>query len=467
MLEVLTGEVPFAMKKESEVFYSVLLQKRPSRPEAGIEDEMWYLVNSCWAWSPNERPSIGIVNDRLQVLNPGYKDHVQGWSPGSSGISSTQAPDGSLTCTCTRCSTPIEYLASNPSLRPGRALQIRCFKCLAIITDPTGPAQSQVGNGFMPEEGTSGAGFANIEEAFSAVFGGERFIPIIGRISPKTMKGVNDVLNGGYVYTELEESAALVPWDTREWEIISPEERAYREETRTRKEEGDQQVEAQESKAQAARVTELVTELARKLSIYTESTSGRPQEDADVINKWRQICDIEADALRLESFGVELLHTVGFIYVSKAKHYLATNQTFMGMGGWLHNIQGKYHVYSEKASTEQSVLDVKQVFDQIAEAEKAGLSPKEKKKLEDQAAEKGLLALFKRAKLDIESVLRETCDRVLSDPSLHPSKLHHQAEAMRILGEAYLGVKKYDRSEEDYVRIETRASRERAANAGR
>jgi hypothetical protein len=33
-------------------------------------------------------------------------------------------------------------------------------------------------------------------------------------------------------------------------------------------------------------------------------------------------------------------------------------------------------------------LELKQVFDQIAEAEKAGLSPEEKKKLEDQAAEK-------------------------------------------------------------------------------
>jgi hypothetical protein len=35
------------------------------------------------------------------------------------------------------------------------------------------------------------------------------------------------------------------------------------------------------------------------------------------------------------------------VYVSKAKHHLATNQTFLGVGGWLHNVQGKYHVFSE------------------------------------------------------------------------------------------------------------------------
>jgi hypothetical protein len=51
--------------------------------------------------------------------------------------------------------------------------------------------------------------------------------------------------------------------------------------------------------------------------------------------------------LKSESYGVELLHAIGFVYQAKSRHYLATNQTFMGVGGWLHNIQGKYHVFSE------------------------------------------------------------------------------------------------------------------------
>jgi len=51
--------------------------------------------------------------------------------------------------------------------------------------------------------------------------------------------------------------------------------------------------------------------------------------------------------LKKESYGVELLHAIGFVYVSKAKHYLASNQTIFGLGGWLHNVQGKYHVFSE------------------------------------------------------------------------------------------------------------------------
>ena len=51
--------------------------------------------------------------------------------------------------------------------------------------------------------------------------------------------------------------------------------------------------------------------------------------------------------LKRESYGIDLLQAIGFVYASKAKQYLATNQTFLGVGGWFHNVQGKYHVFSE------------------------------------------------------------------------------------------------------------------------
>jgi hypothetical protein len=56
---------------------------------------------------------------------------------------------------------------------------------------------------------------------------------------------------------------------------------------------------------------------------------------------------------------------------------------------------------------------LKTVFDQIAAAEKAGnLSPEEKKKLEEQAAEKGIQALFKV--FTLLSVTDETIDDTLT-----------------------------------------------------
>ena len=105
----------------------------------------------------------------------------------------------------------------------------------------------------------------------------------------------------------------------------------------------------------------LVVNLEQKLGIFTVSVLG--PNDLDVSKSWFTICQLEAECiaflsqklkhsfshrkLKCESYGLDLLHTIGFVYVSKVNHHLATNQTFFGMGGWLHNVQGRYHVFSE------------------------------------------------------------------------------------------------------------------------
>ena len=67
-------------------------------------------------------------------------------------------------------------------------------------------------------------------------------------------------------------------------------------------------------------------------------------------------------------------------------------------------------------------------------------------------------------KLEVESVLRETCDRVLEDPSLQRHNAQLRAVALQILGEAYMAVKKDDEqeaAESEYVKVETKNSRRR------
>lgn len=48
-----------------------------------------------------------------------------------------------------------------------------------------------------------------------------------------------------------------------------------------------------------------------------------------------------------------------------------------------------------RVSTVRSALELKRVFDELAAAEATGISAEDKRKLEEQAAEKGLQALFK------------------------------------------------------------------------
>ncbi|KAF7416223.1 hypothetical protein PC9H_002488 [Pleurotus ostreatus] len=327
------------------------------------------------------------------------------------------------------------------------------FKEIAIAYQTlSDPVLRSKYNEFGPKDSAPEGGYVDPEEVFGAIFGGERFLPIIGQISlARDMKAAlqeADEAEGG-------EADGKKLRDAKGREILSEEEKA-------KKEEKDRAKAAEKAAARAERVQKLVDNLTRKLGIFSESASG--PNDQDVATSWKTICQIEAEELKKESYGVDLLHAIGFVYASKAKHHLATNQSFMGVGGWLHNVQGKYHVFSETVSTLRSAIELKAVFDQIQAAEKAGnLSPEEKRKLEEQAAEKGLQALFKGTKLEIESVLRETCDRVLSDPSVPREKLQLRAVALQLLGEAYMAVKKDGEGvdETEYVRVETKGSRAR------
>jgi hypothetical protein len=67
--EVLSGKVPFASLKEYIVMRKVLEGKRPSVPDgaegAWFTDDLWMMLNQCWATQPDSRPSIEAVLERL------------------------------------------------------------------------------------------------------------------------------------------------------------------------------------------------------------------------------------------------------------------------------------------------------------------------------------------------------------------------------------------------------------------
>ncbi|RDB22331.1 DnaJ-like protein 1 [Hypsizygus marmoreus] len=342
----------------------------------------------------------------------------------------------------------------HPDKNPDDPLAEERFKAIAIayqtLSDPT---LRHKYNEFGSKESAPEGGFVDPEEVFGAIFGGERFTSIIGQISlARDMKAALQEAE------EAEGEGEGKIKDAKGREILTDEEKAAKDEKERKKA-------AEKAAARKDRVQKLVQNLERKLSIFTESATG--PNDPDVSSSWRTICELEAEDLKRESYGVELLNAVGFVYAAKAKHHLATYQTFLGVGGWLHGVQGKYHVFSETVSTLRSAIELKAVFDQIQAAEKAGnMSPEEKKRLEEQAAEKGLQALFKGTKLEIESVLRETCDRVLEDPSISREKAELRAVALQILGESFLAVKKDGQTtgvgdDSEYVRVETKNSRAR------
>ena len=55
--ELLTGKLPFyEIQRDSAVMIQVGQAKRPNRPKQ-LSDELWELLEKCWAQLPADRPS--------------------------------------------------------------------------------------------------------------------------------------------------------------------------------------------------------------------------------------------------------------------------------------------------------------------------------------------------------------------------------------------------------------------------
>ncbi|KAH8833825.1 DnaJ-domain-containing protein [Flagelloscypha sp. PMI_526] len=287
------------------------------------------------------------------------------------------------------------------------------FKEIAIAYQTlSDPALRKKYNEFGSKE-TENESFVDPEAVFSSLFGGERFNPIIGEIS--LARDMKEALQATEDDDDDNSNKIL---DAKGRPVLSEDERR-------RKEEKKRKAQEERAAAREVRVKQLVENLSRKVAIFAESATG--VDDRDVTQSFRTICELEAEELKRESYGYDLLQAIGFVYASKAKQFLATNQSFMGVGGWLHNVQGKYHVFSETVSTLRSAIELK------------------------------------------GSVLRDTCDRVLEDPTVPREKAQLRAVALQIIGEAFMATKKEGSGlgdDSEYVRVETKNSRSRGSTGG-
>ncbi|KAJ1299995.1 hypothetical protein OPQ81_011829 [Rhizoctonia solani] len=77
ILEAFTSEIPFADKPEISILTHIVVKKNiPMRPEKIIPkssvygDRLWDILTKCWAYDPEQRPSVGVVWEVLKPLTP-------------------------------------------------------------------------------------------------------------------------------------------------------------------------------------------------------------------------------------------------------------------------------------------------------------------------------------------------------------------------------------------------------------
>ena len=317
----------------------------------------------------------------------------------------------------------------------------------------------------------------NPEEFFRFIFGGEEFVGIVGDFAlAKSFK---------HVISEVFRD----PDQTPEQQEEQQRQRAIHMEERNRDRE--------------ERVEKLAANLVVKLSVFTDACTAYSEANhiAQAFDLFIEIIRTDTANLLQAPYGENLLHSIGYIYSSRARFWSSKMDTqeghigkrIMGFGKQFQSSwKDRVHVVRETVRTVKCAIQLGQSMSRLAQVadeesnesetpfqhhsghlEYNGFTPPEptasatppvstptspvkakpsrksaaqpivpltdedKRKLEADTVAKSMEALWRAVKLEIESVERDVCDRVLNDPSCSRELRRSRCKALSKLGELW------------------------------
>lgn len=247
-------------------------------------------------------------------------------------------------------------------------------------------------------------GFMDPHLFFQQMFGGEAFVDIIGEITlAKLMMDAAEEQEKG---DKVENGRVTSPREA---------DAARREEMK---------------KATDERVKKLAEKLTSKLALYVDGLY--------TLVEFNEYITKEARILKNESYGPQLLRSVGYIYAIKAKQELGKT-SFLGLAGFYHSVREKGHLISNTVS---AVSAARTAYVEQRDREQAGIvtppSEAEQERVFD--------VIWKLSALDIEVVLGKVCEAVLEDPLLAREIRFKRATALKAIGDIYKSVSGINKS---------------------
>lgn len=196
--------------------------------------------------------------------------------------------------------------------------------------------------------------------------------------------------------------------------------------------------ELERKKAREERVNTLATKLVDRISVWTETDKG-----PDVTHAFEEKIRHEVENLKMESFGIEILHAIGATYVQKATSFLKS-QKFLGISGFFSRLKDKGTLAKETWTTISTAIDAQMTMEEMAKLEEKGgedWTDEKKMEYEKKLTGKILAAAWRGSKFEIQSVLRDVCDQVLGDKRIKLDKRIERAHALVIAGNIYQKVR--------------------------
>jgi len=209
--------------------------------------------------------------------------------------------------------------------------------------------------------------------------------------------------------------------------------------------------EKERAKVRQDRIDTLARKLCDRISVWTETDKG-----TDVTKAFQEKIRLEVENLKMESFGLDILHAVGAVYLSKATG-LIKSQKFLGIGGFFSRMKDKGTLVKDTWNTISSAIDAQQTMEEMARMEQEGgedWTDERKMEYERRVTGKILTAAWRGSKFEIQSVLRDVCDVVLNDKKVKLEKRLERAHAMVLIAEILSKAQRSPEEEGDYMAFE-------------
>nr|POF24739.1 dnaj-like protein 1 [Quercus suber] len=194
--------------------------------------------------------------------------------------------------------------------------------------------------------------------------------------------------------------------------------------------------EAERRKVREERITNLAKKLTDRISVWTETDKG-----ADVTAAFKEKMRLEVENMKMESFGIEILHAIGQTYVMKASTYIKSQKPLIGgVSGFFSRLKDKGNMVKDTWGTVSTALSAQMEIEEMARAEEKGgeeWTDERRAEFEKRVTGKILAAAWRGSRFEISGVLRDVCDMVLYDKKVKREKCLERAHALMIVGEMF------------------------------
>ncbi|KAK0252651.1 hypothetical protein B0A54_13807 [Friedmanniomyces endolithicus] len=211
--------------------------------------------------------------------------------------------------------------------------------------------------------------------------------------------------------------------------------------------------ELERKKIRDERVLTLARKLADRVSVWTETDKG-----PDVTAAFREKMRLEVENLKMESFGLEIMHAVGQTYLAKATTFLKSRQPIIGgVSGFFSRLKDKGSTLKDTWGTVSTAISAQMEIEEMARMEEKGgeeWTDEKRAEAEKRVTGKILAAAWRGSKFEIQGVLREVVDLVLYDKRVSGAKRVERAQTLVMIGELFAKAERDPDEEGDFMAFE-------------